>query len=346
MGVRDGVRRMKQTGVWAMKRALHHSGLLALARLTRQRARGLVLRYHALTEGTGEVTYADPSVCLPVDAFRLQMAFLARAYSVVPLEEIVRALEAGRPLPPRAVAVTFDDGYADNHRLGLPVLRRLGIEATVYVSTASLEDGPPLWMAAVRALVLGAQRQALVLPGMEPLVLGPLGRRGPAVRALTRALVPLDGKTRAERLSALAQVAGVDLKRELSGAMLSWAQVRELSASGWTIGAHTATHVNVALAPPEEAEQEIAASRDAIEAAIGTRVPHFAYPNTGGQHRYFDADVAAMLRRLGFRSAATSRPGSLRPGVDAFALPRVGVSPRLAAVSELAAALERQRLAA
>lgn len=337
---------MIDRGRRAVKRALHHSGLLALARLARRRDRGLILRYHALTEGAGEVTYADPSVCLPIEAFRLQMAFVRRAYSVVPLETIVRAIEAGKPLPPRALAITFDDGYADNHRLGLPVLREFGLEATVYVSTTTLDGGPPLWMAAVRALVLGAQRQVLTLPGMEPLVLGPHGRRSAAVRALTRALVPLSGTERAERLSAIALSARVDLQRELSGAMLTWAQVKELLKAGWTIGAHTATHVNVALSMPDEAEREIAASRDAIEEHVGVRPTHFAYPNTGGKHRYFDADVARMLRRLGFRSAVTSRAGALVPGIDAFTLPRLGVSPRLAAVSELATALERQRLAA
>ncbi len=329
-----------------VKRVLHHSGLLALARLRRQRVRGLVLRYHALTEGAGDVTYADPSVCLPIEAFRLQMAFVRRAYNVVSIEAVVRALESGKPLPPRALAITFDDGYADNHRLAFPVLRRLGMTAAVYVSTASLDGGPPLWMAAVRALVLGAQRQVLTLPGMEPLILGPLGRRGPAVRALTRLLVPLSATDRTERLAALTGAAGVDLERELAGAMLTWAQVRELAAAGWTIGAHTATHVNVALAPAAEAEAEIAASRDAIEKAIGQSVVHFAYPNTGGKHRYFDEAATALLRRLGFRSAVTSRPGALRPGADPLALPRIGVSPRLAAVSELATALEIQRLAA
>jgi peptidoglycan/xylan/chitin deacetylase (PgdA/CDA1 family) len=128
--------------------------------------------------------------------------------------------------------------------------------------------------------------------------------------------------------------------------MLTWAQVKELVKAGWTIGAHTATHVNVALSSPEEAEKEIAASRDAIEQNVGAVPVHFAYPNTGGSHRYFDENVVRMLRRLGFRSAVTSRAGALAPGIDAFTLPRIGVSPRLAAVSELAAALERQRLAA
>jgi len=335
---------MRAAGVWAMKRALFHSGLLALARLARQRVRGLVLRYHALTEGSAEVPYASPDICLPVEAFRLQMAFVRRAYSVVPLDDVVGALAAGGPLPPRALVITFDDGYADNHRLGLPVLKRLGLTATVYVATGPLEGGSPLWTSAVRALVLAAPGDTLDVPGLPPLALGRAGERADAVRALTRALVPLAPAAREERLAAAAGRAGVDLGRVLAGSMLTWGQVGELAASGWTIGAHTVTHANVALAA--EAEAEIGGSRDAIAAAAGVRPVHFAYPNTGGQHRYFGADVARLLGRLGFRSAATSQPGALRLGVDPFALPRVGVSPRLGGVIDLAAALERQRLAA
>jgi peptidoglycan/xylan/chitin deacetylase (PgdA/CDA1 family) len=337
---------VSRAGAWAFKRMLFHGGLLSLARLTRQRGRGLVLRYHAITEGPADVPYATPEICLPVEAFRLQMAFVKRAYRPIPLDDLVAATAKGGALPPRAVAITFDDGYADNHRLAAPVLRELGLPATVYVATGTVEDGPPLWMSSVRALVFGATGRELVVPGFEPLVLGPVERRGAVARALTRLLVPLTDGERAERIAAAAAAARVDLRTALRGVMLTWAQVRELASAGWSIGAHTVTHVNVALSTPAVAEAEIAASRDAIAQVVRTPVTHFAYPNAGGEHRYFSNEVVQILRRLGFRSGVTSQPGSLRPKADPFLLPRVGVSPRLAPVIDLAAALERQRLAA
>ncbi len=290
--------------------------------------------------------YAAPDICLPAPVFRLQMAFVKRAYSVVSLDELVDALEQGRPLPPRALTITFDDGYADNHRLGLPVLRALGLPATVYVATGSVSGASPFWVGAVRALVLSATGPMLEVPGLEPIALGPTSERGAAAKALGRALVPLPALERAETLAATAARAGIDLHAVLAGTMVTWEQVRELHGAGWTIGAHTVTHANVALAAPEDAEREILGSRDALAAAIAAPVRHFCYPNTGGQHRYFSPEVAAMLRRHGFRSATTSRAGALRPDADRFQLPRLGVSPRLGPVSELAAALERQRLAA
>ena len=335
-----------RAGVWGFKRMLFYGGLLSLARLTRQRGRGLVLRYHAITDGPEDVPYATPEICLPVEAFRLQMAFVKRAYRPIPLDDLVAATAKGGALPPRAVAITFDDGYADNCRLAAPVLRVLGLPATVYLATGAIEDGPPLWMSSVRALVFGATVSELRVPGFEPLVLGPAERRGAVARVLTRLLVPLTNGERTERIAAAAADAGVDLGSALRGVMLTWAQVRELASAGWSIGAHTVTHVNVALSTPAVAEAEIAASRDAIAGVVRRSVTHFAYPNAGGEHRYFSNEVVEILRRLGFRSSVTSEPGALRPKADPFLLPRVGVSPRLAPVIELAAALERQRLAA
>jgi peptidoglycan/xylan/chitin deacetylase (PgdA/CDA1 family) len=329
---------------WTAKRVLFHSGLLALARQLRRRDRAIILRYHAITDGA-DVDYAAPDICLPVEALRLQMAFVKRAYRPVDLDTLVEAMHEGRPLPPRALAVTFDDGYADNFHLAFPVLRALGVPATVFVATGGLDDGEPFWVAAVRVLVLRA-RDAVEVPGMEPMTVPSAGDRGAVVKAVVRSLVPLDGEERRARLSAAAARAGIDLRASLRGTMMTRAQVRELHAAGWTIGAHTVSHGNVALMPAADAEREIAGSRDTLAAATGSPVVHFCYPNTGGQHQYYSGDVASVLRRLGFRSGAISGSAAVSPRSDPYFIPRLGVSPRLAPVAELAAAVERRRLAA
>jgi peptidoglycan/xylan/chitin deacetylase (PgdA/CDA1 family) len=333
-------------GMPLVKRALYHSGLLALARMARTRVRGLILRYHALTDDERDVPYAAPDICLPARAFELQMAFVKRHYRVLSLDEVADALAQGGALPPLSVAITFDDGYADNHRLALPILRRLGLPATVYVATAAADRQDVFWVSAVRALVLAARGTEIAVPGIAPIALPATGRRDAAVKALTRAMVELPAAVRRERLRTVAAGAGVDLDALLAGTMMTWAQVKELAQAGWTIGAHTVNHQNVAVVEPAIAETEIMRSRDAIADAAGTAVCHFCYPNTGGRHRYFSPEVADILRRNGFRSATTSVPGALKPGADPFLLPRLGVSPRLAPVIDLAAAIERQRLAA
>ena len=130
-----------------------------------------------------------------------------------------------------------------------------------------------------------------------------------------------------------AREAGVDRRAARSrGTMLDWAQIRELHAAGWTIGAHTVTHSNVALIEPAEAEREIAESRDALAAAIGAPGP----PLLLSEQR---AGSTVLRRRRSPAHAAASRvplrhhlaPGALRPGADPFlAAAARRVSPRLA----------------
>ena len=103
-----------------VKRALFHSGLLGLARMARQRVRGVVLRYHALTDDEREVLYAAPDICMPVAAFRLQMAFVKRAYTVLPLDELVSAVVAGGP------AAAFARDHVRRRLRGQPSPRHAG----------------------------------------------------------------------------------------------------------------------------------------------------------------------------------------------------------------------------
>src|SRR5262249_9135228 len=119
-----------------------------------------------------------------------------------------------------------------------------------------------------------------------------------------------------------------------------------LARAGWTIGAHTVTHSNVALVGAARAEAEIAGSPDALASAIGPPVTHFCYPNSRRHDPYLGPEGTDVPRRLGFDSAAPSPARPPGPGADPFLLPRLGVSPRLAPVADLAAAVERQRLAA
>lgn len=330
--------------VWAAKRVAYHGGVLAVARRARRRQRAIVLRYHAVTAGS-DVDYAAPEICMPVEAFRVQMEFVQRAYRVVPLGELVEALRRDAPLPAGALALTFDDGYADNHRLAAPILRTLGLPATVYVATGSIDDRAPFWVAAVRVLARRAPTP-IRMRGLDPIDVHDAAAREAAARTITGALVPLEARERADRIAEAATAAGVDVDGALAGTMLTSAQIADLHREGWTIGAHTVTHGNVAQMTPPAAVREIVESRDALAAIVGESVTHFCYPNTGGRHRYFDDEAAAILAREGFRSATTSRPGAVRRGVDPFFLPRLGVSPRLTDVVDLATAVERQRLVA
>jgi peptidoglycan/xylan/chitin deacetylase (PgdA/CDA1 family) len=331
----------------AGKLAVHHVGVLALLRRVRRRGRSVVLRYHAVApDAVPEPLYAGPDITIPRSLFAAQMRFLQRAYTPVSLEVVVEAVAGGGAPPPGTVVVTLDDGYADNHRQAFPVLRALRLPATVYVVTETLDGGPALWMSELRAAVMASTKAALrvEIGGGHEFRLGEIAERQRTIKELTNVLVPVDAALRRRILATIRSELGVNGNAPLADTMLTSAQIREMHAAGIAIGAHTQTHSNMTLLTPEQARAEIAGSRDRLQAILGAPVRDFAYPNTGGRYPHFNRAVAAVIRELGFRSAATSRPGVVAAGTDPYVLPRIGVAPRVYREEAFAVTLERYRL--
>jgi peptidoglycan/xylan/chitin deacetylase (PgdA/CDA1 family) len=106
---------------------------------------------------------------------------------------------------------------------------------------------------------------------------------------------------------------------------MNWDQVRALHDSGFEIGAHTHSHVDLGAVPPEHARHELLAARLQLEEQLGSRVESFSYPYGGRQH-LTEANRDAV-RRAGFRCCCSSFGGINRAGSDPFFLNRVPVTP-------------------
>lgn len=286
-------------------------------RLARQAAGG-----QRLTILTFHRVLAEPDPLLPGEPdaarFRLQMEFLVRHCTVLPLPEAVARL-ARRDLPRGAVAVTFDDGYANNCEVALPILRDLGVPATVFVATGLL-DGGLMFNDALLELVRRVPGDELDLRGEDlgRLPLGPAPQRRATWAALVDAV-----KYRAadERLAFAHRVAaanGIALPGDL---MLTTAQLGTLHAAGIDIGGHTCTHPILARLPPAAAAAEIAGSHATLTRLLGTAPVSFAYPN-GVPGRDFGPEHVAMVRAAGYRLACATTRGCADPAADPFALPR------------------------
>ena len=111
--------------------------LLAPAVAMRERRPGLfVLIYHRVGAGQGR------EMDLPVEMFRAQMGYLRERFDVVGLAEGV-ARAAAASIPRDLVTVTFDDGYREVFTVAWPVLRDLGLPATVFLPTGFMEGELP-----------------------------------------------------------------------------------------------------------------------------------------------------------------------------------------------------------
>ena len=105
---------------------------------------------------------------------------------------------------------------------------------------------------------------------------------------------------------------------------LTWQEVRELRAAGVRFGSHTANHPVLYKSSWQEIENELAASKENLEQALGEKITSFAYPYAFPQHdRQFVEKFQKLLRQLGYQSCATTVIGRVQTGDDPFCLKRL-----------------------
>jgi peptidoglycan/xylan/chitin deacetylase (PgdA/CDA1 family) len=246
---------------------------------------------------------------------------LRRWFNVLPLDAAVRDL-AQRALPERSLAISFDDGYADNHRVALPILLRHGLVASFFVSTGFINGGR-MWNDSVIEAVRRTPHDRLDLRDVEGLPLGVYPVRSAdekraAITAIIGSIKYLPQPSRDALVRALAARCGAALPDDL---MMRSDQVVALRRAGMQIGGHTVTHPILADLPAEQARAEICEGKRWLEALIAEPVSLFAYPN-GRPDRDYTSRTAAIVREAGFEAAVTTAWGAARTGCDLYQLPR------------------------
>jgi len=274
------------------------------------------------------------------ESFEGHVRMLARTGTILPLGEALARLREGR-LPPVAYALTFDDGYADNAEVALPILKRLKASATFFIATGFL-DGGCMWNDRVIEAVRGAAGPVLELEalGLGTHAVPDMPARRAAAVALVERLKYLPLGERLEKVEALAE----RLAAPRPKLMMTRAQVRELAAAGMQIGGHTVNHPILAVTDAGEARREIGEGRDSLEAITGDRISLFAYPNGRPRTDYL-AEHVEMVRGLGFAGAVSTARGVGTRASDPLQLPRLTPWPRkpLRLAVEVARNLARTR---
>ena len=329
------------------KLAIHHGGIAAVARAVLA-GRAVILRYHSVsTAADGTHLCLDPGLAVSPEHFDRQCAYLGEHYRVIALDEMVTRLMRSQPLPAKAVALTFDDGYLDNYTQAFPILQRHGMNATFYVSTGCIDNRVLLWTGRLRFAVFTSKVPVIETRRTMAFRL-PIETDAERRAAFTQLIITMKNIPTHDRLALLDEVceqAGVTDLSPLASIMMTWDQVREMHRAGMTFGAHTVTHPNLPNATPAEARQEIFDSRDQLAAHLGERVRHFSYPNGRGSAHLTDT-VKSLVNEAGFDSSTTSVTGGVVLGDDLLALKRIGIYNRHGVLPEFTLDIERGKIGA
>jgi peptidoglycan/xylan/chitin deacetylase (PgdA/CDA1 family) len=106
-----------------------------------------ILMYHYISTPPEDADIYRVDLSVEAAMFRAQMEYLvSNGYTAIDFYDLSLAITNKKPLPPRPVIITLDDGYRDAYDNAFPILRELGLTATVFIITELVDRNHPAYM--------------------------------------------------------------------------------------------------------------------------------------------------------------------------------------------------------
>lgn len=281
-----------------------------------------ILTYHRVDHPRSRPDLYPGLISCTPEEFERQLGYLAHRANVVSIDDLLGALRGTFGLPNRAVLITFDDAYADFAEHAWPVLRRLGLPATLFVPTAFPGDASATfwWDRLYAALTMTRRRTSLETP-FGPLALASQEDRQAGFLRLR------DGLKAMAHGQAMAVVDRIVNELDVSPARpahLDWSALERLAAEGVRLAPHSRSHALLDRLAADALPGEIGGSVADLAARVREPAPVFAFPS--GSH---DATVVAAVAAAGLEAALTTRRGvNDLHRTERFRLRRINVGQR------------------
>lgn len=297
------------------------TGVLALAE-RRMRDRLTILTFHRVLPDVFFKDYLFSSLAVPESMFRGQMRSLAERCRVVTLEEGVEALRTGTAGDKPMVAITFDDGYADNVAVAAPIMNALGLRATFFVVAGLVGTDAEFWYDVAARRWHHADRSQLVqacrAAGVDA---SWIQAAKPSIAEWMAFLKKLEPAQRANVTGDLFDPGAPEPSRHLDRVM-TIDELRELRDAGHVIGSHSMSHPLLPQLDAAALESELGQSRRLLEDWLKVPVRGFSYPN-GDQ----DDRVRAAVAHAGCTHACVTSTGRNDTHADPLRLRRIDMHP-------------------
>lgn len=289
-----------------------------------------ILCYHRVAD---EAPILSPQCVTPAQ-FEDHVRVLRRHFDVWPFDRVTGYLNGSLRLKRDTVIFTFDDGYADNFRNALPVLRKHDIRAAFFISSAPLLRKEPYWIDRLGNILAGLSAERFDrLPLHDPETTRLLGEcvrsnapeKEAIARRLCRRLKTFSESDRETFLSLLEFAAdAAPLSMDGASRVMSPEQIAVLLEEGHVVGAHTVSHPVLSGLPLERCREEIARSIRELEEQFRDAVRCFAYPF--GEVGDCAGPAREILSENGILLAVTTEERPVSPGDDPLMLPRKVIS--------------------
>lgn len=291
----------------------------------------VIILYHGVTDhkSVGIENFSGKHIAS--DVFDRQMAWLADNANPMSLREISMRLMSGKPLPPRSVAITFDDSYKNNATTAAPILKRRGVPATFFVNTGFIGTKRRYWTDKVEHAINAASDATIEiqLSLNEPAKTFDLTSRENRIAAVVAIKAAMKRLAPSERDALLSFLQSKLHANEQAGPVpnyenLTWDDVKMLDAEpGFEVGGHTVSHEILAYLGHNDCEREVVDCLFELEENFGHKVDLFSYPE--GQGNHYNDSVIDIIKKAGVVVCPSAISGLNEVGADPFHLRRIMV---------------------
>jgi peptidoglycan/xylan/chitin deacetylase (PgdA/CDA1 family) len=281
-----------------------------------------ILMYHSVVEDPRRLADSLDGISHSRQVFEGQMELLAREFHPIPLDQVRRFVLGDSDLPERSVLISFDDGYADNYDVALPILDRLGIPSVFYVTVDCVERRTMPWPSRLRFAFRTTKRKNWTDESGRVWTFEGPGDREKAFQHVCEQACQRAGVALESTVTRLEEQLDAKLSFDSGRLMMTWDQIRDLAKRGYVVGSHTMTHPNMARIGKEDVRREFAESKGRMETCLGATIDHFSYP-CPALFPSWTEETAEESRRIGYQTAVTTNHGLARKDDNPLLLKRV-----------------------
>jgi peptidoglycan/xylan/chitin deacetylase (PgdA/CDA1 family) len=262
-----------------------------------------ILLYHRVCPETDN--WAFNSISLP--NFEQQIQYVSRYYEVISLDELVQCIRNRNALPKKSIVVSLDDGYRDNYTYAYPILKKYKIPATIFLVTGNIRNRSLFWWDKVLYSIKNTNTTQINLSEIGNYYLQTKSDKFRIASLVISRLKKLPEERKNFLIDKLVKQCQINISNNLGNELiLTWDEIKEMSNSGISIGAHSVNHPILTNIPLELAKYEIGQSKKDIEENIGIKITSFSYPNGD-----CNPELVNCVKEIGFSCAVSVSPGML-----------------------------------
>src|SRR5579863_10252753 len=272
----------------------------------------VVIGYHRVVDDfASSAETSIPSMLVSLRMLERHLDWIGRRFQFASLDELGARLDSGDGLDKSIAVITFDDGYHDFYTHALPLLKKKGVPAAVFVvtdlvGTTTVQAHDKLYLMLMRRfgdqnlsardLAQLLQRSGILLPS------GTVTAAANTPFLATRKLLEVLPQADIQRvLTALESEVAISETTFEPFYSLTWEMLASMRQAGITVGSHTRTHVLMTNESKQRVLDEVVGSREELEKRLGTGVQHFVYPDGA-----FNASSVNAVAAAGYRFGYTS----------------------------------------